>query len=223
MSYAPQMRESVKRVEATRPVRLQETFPMMEPQEKQTILQQFHPDYKLDGMREIRLGINRGERMPMELAEVMEGASHLTSAMLDLKRVDYSTDVLVIGGGGAGSSAALMARENGARVIIANKLRHGDANTIMAQGGIQAADKPSDSPAIHYLDVMGGGHFTNHPKLVEALVRDAPLVIKWLEDLGYMFDKDPDPPKGARRRKKHVEWFDVSAAEVAEFFEKIKK
>jgi succinate dehydrogenase / fumarate reductase flavoprotein subunit len=191
----------------------------MEPQEKQTILQQFHPDYKLDGMREIRLGISRGERMPLELAEVMEGASHLTSAMLDLKRVDYSTDVLVIGGGGAGSSAALMARENGARVIIANKLRHGDANTIMAQGGIQAADKPSDSPAIHYLDVMGGGHFTNHPKLVEALVRDAPLVIKWLEDLGYMFDKDPDGTMrtihgGGTSRKRMHSARDYSGAEM---------
>ena len=29
---------------------------------------------------------------------------------------------------------------------------------MMAEGGIQAADKPDDSPAKHYLDVMGGGH-----------------------------------------------------------------
>ena len=68
-------------------------------------------------------------------------------------------DVLVIGGGGAGSSAAIEANEAGAKVMIVTKLRIGDANTMMAEGGIQAADKPGDSPAQHYLDVMGGGHF----------------------------------------------------------------
>jgi succinate dehydrogenase/fumarate reductase flavoprotein subunit len=219
MSYTPEMRGSIKKVEATRPARLQETFPMMSPQDKQAILERFHPDYKAEGMREIRVGVSKGQRMPLELADVMEGASHLTSDMLDLEQIDYDTDVLIIGGGGAGSSAALLARENGAKVIIANKLRHGDANTMMAQGGIQAADKPNDSPAIHYLDVMGGGHFTNHPDLVEALVKDAPLVIKWLEDLGCMFDKEPDGTLktihgGGTSRKRMHSARDYSGAEI---------
>jgi len=219
MSYTPEMRESIKKVEATRPDRLHETFPMMSPQDKQVILEKFHPDYKAEGMREIRVGVSKGHRMPLELADVMEGASHLTSDMLDLEQIDYDTDVLVIGGGGAGSSAALLARENGAKVIIANKLRHGDANTMMAQGGIQAADKPSDSPAIHYLDVMGGGHFSNYPDLVEALVKDAPLVIKWLEDLGCMFDKEPDGTMktihgGGTSRKRMHSARDYSGAEI---------
>ena len=68
-------------------------------------------------------------------------------------------DVLVIGGGGAGSSAAITAHAAGANVMMVTKLRIGDANTMMAEGGIQAADKPGDSPAIHYLDAFGGGHF----------------------------------------------------------------
>ena len=38
MSYTPEMRESIKKVEATRPGRLQETFPMMTPKEKQDVL-----------------------------------------------------------------------------------------------------------------------------------------------------------------------------------------
>ena len=67
----------------------------------------------------------------------------------------------IIGGGGAGSSAAIEADEAGAKVMIVTKLRIGDANTMMAEGGIQAADKPNDSPAIHYLDAMGGGHFAD--------------------------------------------------------------
>jgi succinate dehydrogenase / fumarate reductase flavoprotein subunit len=97
-----------------------------------------------------------------------------------------------MGGGGAGASAALLAQEKGARVLLTTKLRFGDANTMMAQGGIQAADKENDSPALHYLDVLGGGAFRNDPDLVDALVSDAPMVIAWLESLGVMFDKDPD-------------------------------
>ncbi len=219
MSYTAEMRESIGRVEATRPNRLQEAFPMMAPQEKQTILEEFHPDYMAEGMREIKVGVSKGQRMPLELAEVMEGASHLTSDMLDLEQIDYDTDVLIIGGGGAGSSAALLARENGAKVIVANKLRHGDANTMMAQGGIQAADKANDSPAIHYLDVIGGGHFANYPDLVEALVKDAPQVIKWLEELGCIFDKDADGTMktihgGGTSRKRMHSSRDYSGAEI---------
>jgi succinate dehydrogenase/fumarate reductase flavoprotein subunit len=192
MSYPPEMRESIEKVEATRPRRLQETFPLMSPQEKQRLLEQFHPDHRVGGFREILAGPNKGERAMAELASVLEGHSHLTADALDLEQIDCDTDVLVIGGGGAGASAALAAREQGARVTLATKLRFGDANTMMAQGGIQAADKPNDSPPIHYLDAIGGGGFTNDLALVEALVMDAPATIQWLEGLGVMFDKDPD-------------------------------
>jgi succinate dehydrogenase/fumarate reductase flavoprotein subunit len=219
MSYTPEMRKSLQRVEATRSARMQETFPMMTPAEKEEVLRRFHPDYIESGMRELRVGPNKGGRTPLELADLLEGRPLLASDALDLERIDYDTDVLVIGGGGAGSAAALLASEQGARVLMATKLRHGDANTMMAQGGIQAADKETDSPAIHYLDVIGGGHFTNDPDLVEALVHDAPLVIKWLEGLGCMFDKEPDGTMvsihggGTSRRRMHSAR-DYSGAEI---------
>ena len=102
--------------------------------------------------------------------------------------------MLVIGGGGAGNPRPRSSpRSTAAKVIIATKLRHGDANTMMAEGGIQAATKVhKDSPYFHYLDVMGGGHFKNVPELVETLVNKAPDVIKWLEGLGCNFSKFPD-------------------------------
>ncbi len=217
--YTPAMRESIGRVEASRPARLQETWPMMSPTEKQEILQRFHPDYKPEGMRELRVGPGKGMRTPHELADLLEGHSLLRNVELDLEQVDYDTDVLIIGGGGAGSAAALLAREQGAQVLMATKLRHGDANTMMAQGGIQAADKPTDSPVIHYLDVIGGGHFANDPDLVEALVRDAPEVIAWLESLGCMFDKEPDGTLitihgGGTSRKRMHSARDYSGAEI---------
>ncbi len=52
--------------------------------------------------------------------------------------------------------------------MIVTKLRIGDANTMMAEGGIQAADKENDSPAQHYLDAFGGGHFAAKPELVKS-------------------------------------------------------
>ncbi len=189
--YPPEMQESIKKVEATRMRRIKETHPTMSMEERDEVLNQFHPDYLEEEMRPIRVGVSKGQRTPLELAKVVEGRPHI-SADFDLSDPQAETDVLVIGGGGAGASAALLAQENGAQVIVTTKLRFGDANTMMAQGGIQAADRPNDSPAIHYLDVIGGGHFTNDPDLVEALVKDAPFVIKWLEDLGMMFDKEPD-------------------------------
>ncbi|RLC77249.1 MAG: succinate dehydrogenase/fumarate reductase flavoprotein subunit [Chloroflexi bacterium] len=219
MGYTPEMRESIKKVEATRPRRLHETFPLMGPEEKEELLRKFHPDYIEDQMRPIRVGVSKGQRMPLELADIMEGKPRIDPDKFDLTQVDYETDVLVIGGGGAGASAALMAQEHGAKVILATKLRFGDANTMMAQGGIQAADKPNDSPMIHYLDVMGGGHFANIPELVEALVMDAPFVIKWLEDLGVMFDKEPDGTMrtrhgGGTSRKRMHSCRDYSGAEI---------
>jgi succinate dehydrogenase/fumarate reductase flavoprotein subunit len=217
--YTPAMRESIKRVEASRPARLHETWPMMTPAEKQEVLRKFHPDYIPEGMRELRVGPGQGMRTPHELADLLEGHSLLRGVELDLERVDFDTDVLIIGGGGAGSAAALLAREQGARVLMVTKLRHGDANTMMAQGGIQAADKPNDSPVIHYLDVIGGGHFSNDPDLVEGLVRDAPEVIAWLESLGCMFDKEPDGTMvtihgGGTSRKRMHSARDYSGAEI---------
>jgi succinate dehydrogenase / fumarate reductase flavoprotein subunit len=132
---------------------------------------------------------------------------------------DAVCDVLVIGAGGAGASAALLARQGGAEVLLTTKLRFGDANTMMAQGGIQAADKENDTPAMHYLDVVGGGAFSNDPDLVEALVMDAPGVIAWLESLGAMLDKEPDGTMrtihggGTSRKRMHAAR-DYTGAEI---------
>jgi succinate dehydrogenase/fumarate reductase flavoprotein subunit len=217
--YTPAMRESITRVEATRSARLQETWPTMTPAEKQAVLRKFHPDYKPEGMREVRVGPAKGMRTPHELADLLEGHTLLRGMDLDLEQIDFDTDVLIVGGGGAGSAAALLAREQGVKVLMVTKLRHGDANTMMAQGGIQAADKPNDNPIIHYLDVMGGGHFSNQPDLVEALVRDAPEVIAWLESLGCMFDKEADGTMvsihgGGTSRKRMHSARDYSGAEI---------
>jgi succinate dehydrogenase / fumarate reductase flavoprotein subunit len=216
--YPPEMQESIRKVEATRARRIKETFPAMSLEEREAILDAFHPDYKDETFHAIRVGVSKGQRMPIELARIVEGRPHI-AADFDLSEPMTETDILIIGGGGAGASAALLAQEQGAKATLVTKLRFGDANTMMAQGGIQAADRPEDNPAIHYLDVIGGGHFTNVPELVEALVMDAPFVIKWLEDLGMMFDKEPDGTMveahgGGTSRKRMHSARDYSGAEI---------
>ena len=123
---------------------------------------------------------------------MLHSESRLLNEKIDLNKIDYDVDVLVIGGGGAGSSCAIEAHNAGANVMIVTKLRIGDANTMMAEGGIQAADKENDSPVQHYLDCFGGGHFAAKPELVKRLVMEAPDAIKWLNDLGVEFDKEDD-------------------------------
>jgi succinate dehydrogenase/fumarate reductase flavoprotein subunit len=207
--YPTYMEESIYKVEATRERRLKETLPRLTDGGKTALLQKYHPDFIKESMRPLQVGVNKGDYTPNELADLLEGRSRVNPDKIDLTQADYDVDVLVIGYGGAGASAALLAQENGAKVLVITKLRLGDANTVGAQAGTQAADRPNDSPSIHYLDTMGGGHFTNTPELVEILVKDAPSVIKWLERLGVNWDKDPDGSMhelsggGASRRRLH--------------------
>ncbi len=222
--YTPELRELIKRVEKTRPERVErarrgEHARALTMEERQQWLQSFHPDFKTEGKRALRVGLNKGALVPVELADLLESRSRLHPDQIDLSRPDLETDILIIGGGGAGTAAALAAQEEGARVLLATKLRHGDSNTVMAEGGVQAADQEVDSPYFHYLDVMGGGHFTNDPELVATLTHDAPLAMRWLEELGMLFDKHPDGRMkvrhgGGTSRKRLHSAGDMTGAEI---------
>jgi succinate dehydrogenase/fumarate reductase flavoprotein subunit len=190
--YTGEMLDSMKKVETTRKERIGFEPKRMAEEEKKSLLTKYHPDYKDDGFTVLQVGPNKGDKVPVELAELIQANSLIKNVDIDLASVDYDVDILIIGGGGAGASAAIEAHENGANVMIVTKLRMGDANTMMAEGGIQAADKANDSPMMHYLDAMGGGHFANKPELLCRLVTEGPDAIKWLDDLGVMFDKASD-------------------------------
>jgi succinate dehydrogenase/fumarate reductase flavoprotein subunit len=196
--YPEYMHESLKKVEQTRPKRLEleksgePVFPPMTAEEREDVLTRFHPDYKPDARRKIRMGPNKGEELTTEIADMLEAHSRIMPGLFDLTDPDYETDVLIIGGGGAGCAAAIVAMEYGAKSIISTKLRLGDANSMMSQGGMQAAVTPQDSPTRHYLDVLGGGHFDNVPELARVMTEDGPDVVKWLEDLGVIWDKNED-------------------------------
>ena len=174
-AFTEDMLKSMANVERTRAARLNGTVERFSAEEKDALLQAFHPDYSTKGFKVLEVGPNKGEKAPVELVQLLEGKSRLEGVTIDLERVDYDVDVLVIGGGGAGAAAAIEAKRAGANVLVVTKLRMGDANTMMAEGGIQGADKGNDSPAIHYLDALGGGHYKNIPELLEKLVTEGPL------------------------------------------------
>ncbi|MDE5899075.1 MAG: FAD-dependent oxidoreductase [Treponemataceae bacterium] len=217
--YNNQLDELAKIVAEKRDANIKYEAPRLTAEEKDALLREYHPDNIPAQFEELKIGPNKGQKAPLELAEMLQAKPRIAPETVDLSRTDYEADVLVIGGGGAGTSAAIEASNAGADVLLVTKLRVGDANTMMAEGGIQAADKPNDSPAQHYLDAFGGGHFDGKPELVHTLVTKAPGTIKWLNELGVEFDKAEDGTMvtthgGGTSRKRMHACKDYSGAEI---------
>lgn len=101
------------------------------------------------------------------------------------------TDVIVIGAGGGGLSAAIEAHDAGANVIIVEKMPFVGGNTARATGGINAAGTAfqkeagiEDTVEVHFADTMKGGEELNDPELVKFMTENAAPAIAWLTDLG---------------------------------------
>ncbi|MBK8976421.1 MAG: L-aspartate oxidase [Planctomycetes bacterium] len=102
------------------------------------------------------------------------------------------TDVLVIGAGIAGASAALTAAEAGASVLCVTKAPFGDANTAWAKGGFAAVLAENDSFELHREDSLRVGAGLSSQLAVDRIVREGPEVYRWLSELGAQFDHDAD-------------------------------
>jgi succinate dehydrogenase / fumarate reductase flavoprotein subunit/L-aspartate oxidase len=98
-------------------------------------------------------------------------------------------DVLVIGSGSSGLAAAVSAARAGARVGLVAKGALQSCNSAKAQGGIQAAVGPDDSPDTHADDIWRSSHETADRELVEVLTSEAPGAIAWLEEHGVEFTR----------------------------------
>ena len=79
------------------------------------LLKDFHPDFNTKVKVALKVGANIGDLAPQEMERQIEAPSRITPADVNLDKVDYDTDILVIGSGGAGLSAALTASAAGAR------------------------------------------------------------------------------------------------------------
>jgi len=182
--------ESMARVAASREARIGHPGPKIEGEEAIRLLEQYHPDHQ-GRERPVAVGKNAGkEAFPLELAALLEADSPIPEEYRPA--VDIETDVLIIGGGGAGVSAALALKDSGLAVHLATKLRLGDSNTVMAEGGIQAALGAGDSPRRHFADAYVGGHGDNDSELLKILCESGPEAIHWLIGQGCLFDRNPD-------------------------------
>ena len=100
-------------------------------------------------------------------------------------------DVVVIGAGGAGLAAAISAEQNGAKVIVVEKMPKVGGNTILAGGAVIAVEdrsefaiKQNDSVFWHYTQTLSGGDYQGDPELVMTLVSNAYDAIQWTKSLG---------------------------------------
>jgi L-aspartate oxidase len=110
-------------------------------------------------------------------------------------------DVLVVGGGVAGLSAALTAAGAGADVLLLAKGSLLESNSYLAQGGVAAARAADDSPELHAADTLEAGRGLCRESAVRLLTAEAPARIAELERLGVVFDPDLGREGGHSRRR----------------------
>ncbi len=103
-----------------------------------------------------------------------------------------TTDVLVVGSGVAGLTAALHLRETGLHVTVVTKVNIDDGSTRWAQGGIAAVLDPLDTPAAHAADTEIAGVGLCDPAAVRVMVEEGPARVRELIRLGAAFDRNPD-------------------------------
>jgi urocanate reductase len=112
----------------------------------------------------------------------------------EAKTVEKQADVVIIGGGGAGLSAAVSAHQNGAKVLVLEKMARVGGNTIISGAAYNAVDPKrqtaqgiEDSIEKHYTQTYEGGDKQGNPELIRTLVENAPTTLEWLEGFGMQF------------------------------------
>ncbi|WP_089012170.1 L-aspartate oxidase [Micromonospora inositola] len=103
-----------------------------------------------------------------------------------------TTDVIVVGSGVAGLTAALHLREAGLHVTVVTKVNIDEGSTRWAQGGIAAVLDPADTPAAHASDTEIAGVGLCDPAAVRVLVEEGPTRLRELMRIGAEFDRNPD-------------------------------
>ena len=140
-------------------------------------------------------------------AVIRAAAAALTAAGADIAAMDANradaaeagereekeieTDVVVVGAGGAGMSAAITVHEAGKSVVILEKMPYVGGNTTKATGGMNAAETHyqaeagiEDSVDQFVQDTMAGGKNINNPDLVRAMAENSAAGIDWLDSIG---------------------------------------
>ena len=104
---------------------------------------------------------------------------------------ELEADIVIIGAGGAGMTAAINATQAGKKVIVLEKMPYAGGNTTKATGGMNAAETHyqkeqgiEDSVAQFVEDTMKGGHEINDKDLVTVMAKNSAKAIEWLDSIG---------------------------------------
>ncbi len=142
-----------------------------------------------------------------EKFDVITGATITSNAAIEAVRAAYdaskgigqktvtykntSCDIVIIGAGGAGMTAAIEANRRGAKVILLEKMGVVGGNTTSATGGLNASQTRiqkelgiEDTNEQYYEDTMKGGYNKNDPALVRTLTEKSAEITDWLISLG---------------------------------------
>jgi L-aspartate oxidase len=128
-------------------------------------------------------------------------------------------DYVVIGSGSAGLTFALTTAEKGASVALVTKKARTDSNTNWAQGGIAGVFGDDDNPELHIADTLIAGAGLCNEEAVRILVREGPIRIKELEEMGARFSHDANGQlalgrEGGHSRRRIVHAADLTGREV---------
>ena len=112
----------------------------------------------------------------------------VTAAPVERTPVELSCDVVVVGAGGAGLTASVLATQQGQNVILLEKMPFVGGNSLRAEGGMNAADTKveaelglTDSTVENFVaDTMAGGHQLNNIDLVTTMAENSAEAVDWL-------------------------------------------
>lgn len=121
--------------------------------------------------------------------EAVSGASKVEYTPVDQLKDKY--DIIIIGAGGAGMTAALEAKEKGMNPVILEKMSMAGGNTMKSSSGMNASETKfqkeegiTDSNDAFYEESLKGGHNTNDKELLRFFVDHSANSIEWLDSIG---------------------------------------
>jgi L-aspartate oxidase len=139
-------------------------------------------------------GVTAGDTLRREMPHVeLDGpvVPRMLTQLHPLELPQRRVDVLVVGGGVAGLSAAITAAESRETLVLLKGAR-GETATAWAQGGIAVVCGEDDDASLHVRDTLSVASGLGHPDLTDTLVREGPAVLgRWLS-WGGRFDREGD-------------------------------
>lgn len=121
--------------------------------------------------------------------EAVSGASQAGYTPIDQLKETY--DIIIVGAGGAGMTAALEAKEKGMNPVIFEKMPNAGGNTMKASSGMNASETKfqkeqgiEDNNDLFYEESLKGGHGTNDKEMLRFFVDNSASAIDWLDSIG---------------------------------------